>query len=195
TTKVHLGCDGKGRPLSIVITPGHRHDSRQLGLVLAGIRVLPPGGRGRQQIRPDRVIANKAYRYSRCHRLLRKRQIPHTIAERRDQRARRVARRGRPLTFDKAIYAQRRPALQQSAQTVAQAGDTLGEARCHLSSDGRDRLDRSLARLLSLTVAGTAWNWGWRMPTRAATSATSGRPYARPRPSRTPANDLVGWMG
>jgi transposase len=39
--------------------------------------------------------------------VLRERQIKHTIPERRDQRARRAARRGRPLVFDQAIYARR----------------------------------------------------------------------------------------
>ena len=107
TTKFHLACDGKGRPLSIVITPGQRHDSTQFASVLDGIRVARPGGRGRPRTRPDRVIADKGYSYPRCRRLLRQRQIPHTIPERRDQRARRAARPGRPLTFDKAIYARR----------------------------------------------------------------------------------------
>lgn len=27
TTKIHLACDGKGRPLAILVTPGQRHDS------------------------------------------------------------------------------------------------------------------------------------------------------------------------
>ncbi|MFJ4895996.1 transposase [Streptomyces sp. NPDC088788] len=27
TTKIHLACDGKGRPLAILLTPGQRHDS------------------------------------------------------------------------------------------------------------------------------------------------------------------------
>lgn len=74
---------------------------------MAGIRVLRPGGRGRPRIRPDRVIADKGYSYPRCRRLLRARQIPHTIPERRDQRARRATRPGRPLDFDPAIYARR----------------------------------------------------------------------------------------
>jgi transposase len=38
---------------------------------------------------------------------LRQRQIPHTIPERRDQRAQRAVRPGRPLLFDKAISARR----------------------------------------------------------------------------------------
>ena len=104
---MHLACDGKGRPLSIVITPGQRHDSTQMGPVLAGIRVLRPGGRGRPRTRPDRLIADKGYSYPRCRRLLRVRQIAHMIPERRDQRAQRARRVGRPLVFDPAVYARR----------------------------------------------------------------------------------------
>jgi transposase len=107
TTKFHLACDGKGRPLSVVITAGQRHDSTQLVAVLEGIRVPRPGGRGRPRTRPDHVIADKGYSYGRCRRWLRRHQIPHTIPERRDQRARRATQPGRPLAFDQAIYARR----------------------------------------------------------------------------------------
>ncbi len=43
----------------------------------------------------------------RCRQLLRRRHIPHTIPQQRDQRARRAARPGRPLRFDPTIYARR----------------------------------------------------------------------------------------
>jgi transposase len=75
--------------------------------VLDGIRVCRPGGRGRPRTRPDRLIADKGYSYARCRRLLRQRQIPHTIPERADQRLHRAARPGRPLAFDRATYARR----------------------------------------------------------------------------------------
>lgn len=90
-----------------MITPGQRHDSTQLEAVLAGIRIPRPGGRGRPRTRPARLIADKGYSYPRCRRLLRERQIAHTIPERRDQRAQWATRRGRPLTFDTSIYARR----------------------------------------------------------------------------------------
>ncbi len=90
-----------------MITPGQRHDSTQLAAVLDGIRVPRPSGRGRPRTRPDRVIADKGYSYLRCRRLLRTRQIPHTIPERRDQRAQRATRPGRPLAFDRATSARR----------------------------------------------------------------------------------------
>ena len=90
-----------------MITPGHRHDSTQLEAVLDGIRVPRPSGRGRPRTRPDRLIADKGYSYPRCRRVLRKRQIKHTIPQRRDQQAQRAARPGRPLVFDRIIYARR----------------------------------------------------------------------------------------
>jgi transposase len=39
--------------------------------------------------------------------LLHQRQIKHTIPQRRDQQAQRAARPGRPLAFDRIIYARR----------------------------------------------------------------------------------------
>ncbi len=107
TTKFHLACDGKGRPLSIVITPGQRHDSPQLSPVLDSIRVPRPRGRGRARRRPDHLIADKGYSYAHCRDWLRRRQISHTIPERRDQRAHRARRPGRLLAFDQATYKRR----------------------------------------------------------------------------------------
>jgi hypothetical protein len=46
TTKIHLGCDGRGRPLSVALTPGQRHDSTQLGPVLDAIRGAAAVGAG-----------------------------------------------------------------------------------------------------------------------------------------------------
>lgn len=104
TTKLHLAVDGKGRPLSIVVTQGQRHDSTQLEPVLDGIRVPRPGERGRPRKRPEHLVGDKGYSYATCRRLLRRRGIPHTIPERSDQRARRARRPGRPLAFDRERY-------------------------------------------------------------------------------------------
>ena len=107
TTKLHLACDGRGRPLSVVLTPGQRHDSTQLEAVLDAIRVPRPGGRGRPRKRPDRLIGDKGYSYERCRRVLRRRGIPHVIPERDDQRARRAATPGRKPAFDRETYRRR----------------------------------------------------------------------------------------
>jgi transposase len=104
TTKLHLACDGKGRPLSVVVTEGQRHDSTQLEHVLDGMGVPRPGGWGRPRKRPDHLIGDKGYSYPTCRRLLRRRGIAHTIPQRKDQRARRASQPGRPLAFDRERY-------------------------------------------------------------------------------------------
>lgn len=46
TTKIHLACDGKGRPLAILLTPGQRHDSICARPLLERIRVRAPARAG-----------------------------------------------------------------------------------------------------------------------------------------------------
>jgi transposase len=113
TTKLHLAVDGKGRPLSILVTQGQRHESTQLAALLDGIRVPRPDGVGRPRKRPAHLIGDKGYSYPACRALLRRRGIGHTIPERSDQqgaRARRGARGGRPPGFDRERYRQRNQA-------------------------------------------------------------------------------------
>ena len=105
-TKVHLCCDGKGRPLSVIVTPGQRNDGTQLFGVLDAIRV-PRAGRGRPRKRPEHLLADRGYGKGLYRRTLRARSIPHTIPERSDHRRRREGRPGRPLGFDAELYARR----------------------------------------------------------------------------------------
>ncbi|MEU1520217.1 transposase, partial [Streptomyces sp. NPDC005811] len=109
TTKVHLACDGKGRPLAILLTPGQRHDSICARPLLERIRV-PRTGAGRPRCRPDQVIADKAYSSRGFRAYLRKRGIAHTIPEKTDQQRHRHNRGrqgGRPPGFDRAAYRRR----------------------------------------------------------------------------------------
>ncbi|MGW3426323.1 IS5 family transposase [Streptomyces phaeochromogenes] len=109
TTKIHLACDGKGRPLAILLTPGQRHDSVCARPLLERIRV-PRTGPGRPRCRPDQVIADMAYSSRGFRAYLRKRGIAHTIPERTDQRRHRLRRGchgGRPPGFDRETYRRR----------------------------------------------------------------------------------------
>ncbi|WP_179857959.1 transposase [Streptomyces sp. OK228] len=47
TTKIHLACDGKGRPFAILVTPGQRHDSICARPLLERIHVPAPARAGR----------------------------------------------------------------------------------------------------------------------------------------------------
>ncbi|MFH9956058.1 IS5 family transposase [Streptomyces roseolus] len=106
TTKVHLAVDGRGLPLSIVLSTGNTADCTMLPAVLDAIRI-PRAGNGRPRTRPDRVVADRAYSSRKIRHLLRQRKIRTTIPERRDQianRARRGALGGRPPAFDTQAY-------------------------------------------------------------------------------------------
>jgi transposase len=110
STKIHVVGDGRGRPLVTRITPGQAADTTALLGLLDAVQVPRPGGVGRPRVRPDHLIADKAYS-SRANRAgLRARHIPHTIPEREDQRAhrrRRGRRGGRPVGFCAERYRRR----------------------------------------------------------------------------------------
>ncbi|MFJ3043469.1 IS5 family transposase [Streptomyces tendae] len=109
TTKIHLACDGRGRPLAILLTPGQRHDSICARPLLERIHV-PRTGVGRPRCGPDQVIADKAYSSRGFRAYLRKRGIAHTIPEKTDQRRHRHNRGrhgGRPPAFDRHLYRRR----------------------------------------------------------------------------------------
>jgi transposase len=103
---VHLACDGRGRPLAVLLTPGQRHESTQLEAVLDAIRVPRPG-RGRPRKRPALLLADRGYSFERCRTVLRRRGVPHVIPERSDQRDRRAHRPGRKPAFDATAYKRR----------------------------------------------------------------------------------------
>lgn len=109
TTKIHLACDGHGRPLTLLLTAGNINDCTMFTQVLAGIW-MPKPGRGQSWKRPRRVLADKGYstRAIRAH--LRSRGIAATIPERVDQQANRRRRGsggGRPPVFDPVAYRRR----------------------------------------------------------------------------------------
>jgi transposase len=106
TCKIHLATDGKGRPLGLVLTAGQAADTSFFQTVLETISV-PGNSRGRPRMRPDRVLADKAYTSSANRGYLTGRGIKVTIPERSDQvagRARRGSKGGRPRSFDKEAY-------------------------------------------------------------------------------------------
>lgn len=83
STKIHLAVDGRGRPLSILLTPGQAGDNPQLLALPDAIRVNEPGP-GRPRKRPDVLIADKGYAHDSTRRALRQRGVRHVIPERSD---------------------------------------------------------------------------------------------------------------
>ncbi|MGY3334882.1 transposase [Streptomyces filamentosus] len=109
TSKIHLVGEGGRRPLGMLITPGQAHDGVMLEQVMAEVRVPRQGG-GHPRTRPDALSADRAYSCRRIRTYLRRRQISHTIPEKKDQAGHRLARGqagGRPPAFDRAAYKRR----------------------------------------------------------------------------------------
>ena len=118
TTKVHLACEQRQKPLSAVITAGQRGDSPQFQVVLGRIRV-PRAGQGRPRTRPDRVRADKAYGSRANRAYLRRHGIRCTIPDKADQIRHRKPRAApaaaRPLSTRKTT----RPAMPWNAASTA----------------------------------------------------------------------------
>lgn len=106
TTKAHVAVDGKGRPLSILLTGGQCADTVHLEPVLDAIAVPRADGRGTRQ-HPEQLLGDKGYSSKANRALLRRRGIITTIPERDDQlqhRKNRGSHGGRPYRFDRAAY-------------------------------------------------------------------------------------------
>ena len=106
TTKVHLACEQRQKPLSVVITAGQRGDSPQFQVVLERIAVPRPGPRAAPDP-PGSRPGRQGLRLPRQPRLPAPTRIRCTIPEKADQvRYRKNKGRpgGRPPAFDPEDY-------------------------------------------------------------------------------------------
>jgi len=92
--------------MSRVTTAGQRHDSIGFPPVLADVRIARPWG-GPPRIRPDHVLADKAYSSKEIRDYLAGRTIRAAIPERADQQHHRVRRRRPAPAFDPDSYRHR----------------------------------------------------------------------------------------
>ena len=94
STKVHVRAEGQGKLLTLVLTPGQRHEATAFEQLMEQGAVKRVG-RGRPRLRPRRVVGDTGYSSRKIRQYLRRHgvrmTIPHTTNE----------RRGR---FDRAVY-------------------------------------------------------------------------------------------
>ena len=95
STKVHLKCEGGGKPLTVVLTPGQAHEAPVFGRLLRRGAIKRPC-RGRPRHRPRRIVGDKGYSSRAIRATCRRRGIRHTIPHRRDEH--------RTGPFARAIY-------------------------------------------------------------------------------------------
>ena len=94
STKVHLRAEGGGQPLTVVLTPGERHEATVFERLLEQRAVRRPG-RGRPRGRPGRVVGDKGYTGRARRGDCRRRGIRYTIP--------RLATERRAGPFDRAL--------------------------------------------------------------------------------------------
>ena len=98
STKIHVRSDGKGKPITFVLTPGQQHEitvAEQL-LEQGAIR---RGKNGRIRLRPKRVSGDKGYSSRKYRNYLRRRGIRLTIPRKQNEQ--------RTGPFDRELYRQR----------------------------------------------------------------------------------------
>ncbi|WP_268982832.1 IS5 family transposase [Streptomyces sp. HF10] len=100
------GLDGRGRPLTFVVTGGNTNDRTRFTTVMEAIRV-PRIGPGRPRIRPERVVADKGYSSTKIRTYLRRRGIKAAIPERIDQVNDRIRRGENLCRLVRAAYRRR----------------------------------------------------------------------------------------
>ncbi len=83
--KTHAGVDGNRRAMVIIVTGGQRHDGVVLPYVLEELRVPYLPGVGRPRVRPDVVIADRAYSSAAHRDLCRRRGIKFVSPGRKGQ--------------------------------------------------------------------------------------------------------------
>ncbi|KOT88473.1 transposase [Streptomyces sp. NRRL F-5755] len=106
TTKIHLACDGQGRPLAFTLTVGNINDCTQFEAVMARLRIQRCGP-GRLRTRPALVVADKGYSSTKIRAYLRGRGIKAAIPERIDQINGRIRRGESRCRLNRAAYRRR----------------------------------------------------------------------------------------
>ncbi len=98
STKIHLRCDGNGKPITFLLTVGERHEAVVFEQLMeqGAVKRFKVG---RPRLRPARVVGDKGYSSFNIRHYLQRRGIRFTIPRRSNER-----RRGK---FDKSIYRQR----------------------------------------------------------------------------------------
>jgi transposase len=85
STKLHIRCDGHGRPMVFALASTERHDSIAVEDLLAGGRVKRSSP-GRPRHRPEAVVGDRAYSSHATRRSLRRRGIQPIIPQKQNER-------------------------------------------------------------------------------------------------------------
>jgi transposase len=97
-TKIHVRCEGRGKPVTFVLTPGQQHEATVFEQLMEQ-GAIKRAGRGRPRRVPGRIVGDKGYSFNTIRQYLRRKGINYTIPRKSNQT--------RTGSFDKAIYRER----------------------------------------------------------------------------------------
>ena len=92
---MHRKAEGGGTPLTVVLTPGQRHEAPVFPRLLAQGAIRRPG-RGRPRVRPQRLVGDTGSSRRAIRALCRRHGIRHTLPHRTNER--------RSGPFDRTVY-------------------------------------------------------------------------------------------
>jgi transposase len=95
---VHLRAEGNGKLLTVISTPGQRHEAVVFPQLMAG-GAVKRSGRGRPKRRPHRIVGDKGYSSRKIRQYARQHGIRLTIPRRQNER--------RTGPFNRLLYRQR----------------------------------------------------------------------------------------
>jgi transposase len=98
STKVHIRAEGKGKLMTIALTPGQRHEATAFETLMQQ-GAVKRNGPGRPRLRPLRIVGDKGYSSGKIRRYLRTHGIRITIPHRCNEHC--------SGPFDKQLYRQR----------------------------------------------------------------------------------------
>jgi len=98
STKIHVRCEGKGKPVCFALTGGEQNECTVFEQLMEG-GAIKREGRGRPRRLPGRIVGDKGYSSNKIRLYLRRKGINYTIPRRSNET--------RTGPFNKAIYRQR----------------------------------------------------------------------------------------
>ena len=98
STKIHLRCHGKGKPITFILTPGQQHELTVAEQLLEQ-GAMRRGKKGRVRLRPKWISGDKGYSCRQYRQYLWRRGIRMTIPRKKNEQ--------RTGPFDRELYRQR----------------------------------------------------------------------------------------
>ncbi len=98
STKLHLRAERGGKPITLLLTAGQRHE-QSVFEALVDLGAVKRAGPGRPRLRPKQIVGDKGYSSGKARRMLHRRHVTPVIPTKSNER--------RQPRFDRELYRER----------------------------------------------------------------------------------------